>query len=104
MADNNPATGVTITRHESTDGQSGEYHAHVKGSEAIGRLTWVLRDGARVAEHTLVPPEIGGRGIAGHLVDALVADAREERFAIVPQCSYVAKKFAQNPDWADLRG
>ena len=92
---------VRITRHDQ--GDAGEYHAHVPGSKAMGRLTWVSRgDGARVAEHTIVPPEIGGRGIAGELVKELVADAREHGFAIVPQCSYVAVKFRENPEWADL--
>ncbi|MXP44356.1 GNAT family N-acetyltransferase [Allopontixanthobacter sediminis] len=95
------APGVRITRHDSAS--SGEYHAHVSGSEAVGRLTWVTRsDGARVAEHTLVPREIGGRGIAGLLVKELVADAREQDFRIVPQCSYVAAKFDEHPEWADL--
>lgn len=93
--------GLTITRHNN--GEEGEYHAHLEGTKAIGRLTWVLSDGARVAEHTLVPREIGGRGVAAHLVDALVADAREQGFKIVPQCSYVAKKFEQNPQWNDLK-
>jgi predicted GNAT family acetyltransferase len=93
---------VTITRHDQ--GNHGEYHAHVAGSDHIGRLTWAERDGARVAEHTLVPPEIGGRGIAGRLVDALIADAREHYFKIVPECSYVAAAFGKHPEWAELRG
>lgn len=93
---------VEISRHGS--GSSGEYHAHVAGSTAVGRLTWVTRaDGARVAEHTLVPREIGGRGIAALLVQAMIADAREQGFRIVPLCSYVAAKFDENPEWADLR-
>lgn len=91
---------VTITRHGDQD--AGEYHAHVEGSTAIGRLTWVRRGNARVAEHTLVPREIGGRGVAGQLVDALVADAREQHFTIVPACSYVAAAFDKHPEWADL--
>jgi predicted GNAT family acetyltransferase len=92
---------VEITRRDQ--GDKGEYHALVSGSDAVGRLTWVKRaDGARVAEHTLVPREIGGRGIAGELVKELVADARENDFKIVPQCSYVAAKFDKNPEWADL--
>jgi predicted GNAT family acetyltransferase len=93
---------VTITRHG--DAQAGEYRAHVAGHEHIGRLTWVARGGARVADHTIVPPEIGGRGIAGKLVDALIADARAEGFKIVPECSYVAAAFGKHPEWADLRG
>ena len=93
---------VTITRHEN--GTHGEYHAHIAGSDHIGHLTWVERGGARVAEHTLVPPAIGGRGIAARLVEAMVADAREQGFKVVPQCSYVAAAFDKHPEWADLRG
>jgi uncharacterized protein len=92
---------VTITRHEY--GTHGEYHAHLPGSDHIGRLTWVERGGSRVAEHTLVPPAIERRGIAARLVEALIADAREQRFKVVPQCSYVAAAFDKHPEWADLR-
>lgn len=93
-------TDVTITRHDN--GTSGEYQAHVAGSDLIGELTWTQRNGTRVADHTGVPPELGGRGIAGKLVEALVADAREQGFKIVPQCSYVAVAFKRHPEWADL--
>ena len=91
---------VTISRHEA--GDSGEYHAHVADSEVIGRLTWVRRDGARDAEHTLVPAELSGRGVAGKLVEALIADAREQGFRVIPTCSYVAAQFRRHPEWADL--
>ncbi len=92
---------ITISRHGND--RAGEYHAHVPGSTEIGRLTWVARGSARVAEHTLVPPAIGGRGVAAQLVAALVADARDQGFTIIPACSYVAAAFDRHPDWADLR-
>jgi predicted GNAT family acetyltransferase len=92
---------VTITRHEREG--SGEYHAHVEADDHIGRLTWVARGDVRIAEHTIVPPAIGGRGIAGKLVDALIADARAQGFKVRPDCSYVAAKFDEHPEWADLR-
>ncbi|MGH6787374.1 MAG: GNAT family N-acetyltransferase [Novosphingobium sp.] len=95
-----PIREVTITRHGDSD--AGEYRAHVAGSSAVGRLTWVRRGGSRIAEHTLVPREIGGQGVAARLVEALVADARAERFAIVPACSYVAALFKRHPEWSDL--
>ncbi len=91
---------VTITRQDS--GDAGEYRAHVAGSDHVGVLSWVMRGGDRVAEHTLVPPEIGGRGVAAKLVEALVADARSEGFHIVPACSYVAVAFRRHPEWSDL--
>ena len=96
------ADTLEITAHE-TDG-GGEYRAHPADSDAVGRLTWKNRgEDVRVADHTLVPKEIGGRGIAGQLVERLIADAREQGFRIVPQCSYVEAKFDEHPEWSDLR-
>lgn len=92
---------LTIERHDH--GRSGEYIAHVADTDATGKLTWVARGDARVAEHTLVPAALRGQGIAAELVKALVADAREQGFRIVPSCSYVAAKFDENPEWSDLR-
>ncbi len=101
---------VSITHH--AQGQGGKYVAHIDGEELQGTLEWEPRDGApservpagvRVATHTIVPRAIGGRGVAARLVERLIADAREQGFRIVPQCSYVEKKFEENPDWSDLR-
>ncbi|MGX7925014.1 GNAT family N-acetyltransferase [Tsuneonella sp. HG094] len=92
--------GIEIT-HEGNEAH-GEYRAIVPGSNEVGRLTWRARGDARVADHTLVPPEIGGQGVAAALVDALVRDAREQGFTIVPQCSYVDAQFRRHPEWADL--
>ena len=93
---------VTIT-HEA-HGTGGLYTAHVAGESEVGTLEWEPRgNDLRVATHTIVPPAIGGRGIAALLVKRLIAGARAQQFRIVPQCWYVAKKFDENPDWADLR-
>jgi predicted GNAT family acetyltransferase len=94
-------TEVTISSHGSD--QAGEYHAHLPGEAAIGRLTWVQRGAIRAAEHTLVPPEIGGQGVAARLVEALIADARDLGFKIDPVCPYVAAQFKRHPAWDDLR-
>lgn len=96
--------GLTIIRTDN--GTHGEYRAIVEGSDHTGYLSWVQRGEAgnqvRVAEHTVVPPQIGGRGIALELVKALIDDAREQGFRVDPQCSYVAVQFARHMDWADL--
>jgi len=93
--------GITITKHDH--GGSGEYRAHLADSDHVGRLTWVERGDVHIADHTLVPPEIGGQGVAARLVEALIADARENGFKIEPMCSYVAVAFKRHPEWADLR-
>ena len=93
--------GTTITRHDS--GAHGEYRAVVLGSDASGRLTYQRRGNTLVADDTQVPPEIGGRGVAARLVEALIADARAAGDKIVPQCSYVEAAFRRHPEWAELR-
>ena len=99
---------LNLTILHEVQGQGGRYVAHLAKSDYTGILEWEPRatsqkDDVRVATHTIVPSEIGGRGIAGKLVERLIADARQEGFRIVPQCSYVAAKFEKNPDWSDLR-
>lgn len=92
---------IVITHFDQ--GVRGEYHAKVDSSEAIGRLTYSQVGDVITAEQTLVPAEIGGRGVAAKLVEALVADARKMGFRIVPQCSYIDAAFRRHPEWADLR-
>lgn len=93
---------VTITHQDR--GDSGRYVATLADSEHSGHLDWEARgEGVRAATHTIVPPAIGGRGVAARLVEALVADAREQGFRIDPQCSYVEAMFRRHEDWADLR-
>ena len=55
-----------------------------------------------IAAHTGVPPSLAGRGVGEALVQRLVADAREEDFAIVPLCPFVTALYRKNPDWADV--
>ena len=97
---------VTITHH--VQGTGGRYVAAVEGTAEQGYLEWECggeRDGrdVRIAAHTIVPRAIGGRGVAGALTLRLVEDAERQGFLIRPDCSYVAKKFVENPGWAALR-
>lgn len=81
----------------------GAYRAEVEGADRSAELTWFARGKARIANRTFVPPEARGKGIAAALLDALIADAREQGFTIVPQCSYVEAAFRRHPEWADVR-
>lgn len=95
------ADAIAISREDETT--HGAYRADVPGSDRQAELTWIARGEARIANHTWVPPEARGKGIAAALVEALVADAREEGFKIEPQCSYVEAAFRRHPEWAKLR-
>ena len=89
---------------ETTDETThGAYRMDVEGSDKPAELTWQARGEARIADHTWTPPEARGKGIALKLVEAMVADARDKGFTIVPQCPYVEAQFRQHADWADVR-
>jgi len=63
---------------------------------------YVTEDGRQVFTHTLVPPELRGRGLAEALVRTALNDARAAGRRVVPACSYVARFIEKNPEFADL--
>ncbi len=94
-------TNITIESRESKS--QGAYIATIPGTDAKGELTWTANNGVRSANHTFVPQQMRGKGIAAELVEALIADAKKEGFRIRPACSYVASQFDEHPEWSDLR-
>jgi len=52
--------------------------------------------------HTLVPPELRGRGLAELLVRAALAEARAAGRKVVPACVYVAKFIERHREYQDL--
>lgn len=50
------------------------------------------------ATHTLVEEAHEGKGIAGQLLDAMVAWAEENGYKIVPICPYVTAAFQKHPE------
>lgn len=69
----------------------------------IGYVEYQLSDGVMTIAHTVVPPQIGGRGIAGALVEAALQYARAQGLKVVPSCSYAATYLDRHPQYADLR-
>ena len=62
----------------------------------------VLPQGVAFA-HTIVPPELGGRGIASRLVQHALAWAREQGLKVRPDCSFVRAYMDKHPEYADMR-
>ena len=96
---------ATISHEDN--GSHGAYRMDVEGSQRQAELTWRKAQRAegdvRIADHTFTPPQARGKGIAFKLVEALIADARETGFTIIPACPYVAVQFDRHPEWSDLR-
>ncbi|MEW6707526.1 MAG: GNAT family N-acetyltransferase [Pseudomonadota bacterium] len=66
------------------------------------RADYRLRDGVLRLTHTEVPPAVGGRGIAGALIQAALDHARAHRLKVDPQCSYAAAYMKRRPETLDL--
>lgn len=88
--------------HEEAEGH-GRYVVYLPdGSEA--EMTYQRRDASTIiADHTGVPPQFRGQGIAEQLVKAAMDNARATGGKIVPVCSYVVTQFRRHPEWADLK-
>jgi predicted GNAT family acetyltransferase len=80
----------------------GRYYVNLApGAEA--EMTYSRSgDGPMVIDHTGVPSEYEGRGIAAQLVKASIEDARAQGFKIHPVCPYVVAQFKRHPEWSDL--
>ncbi|QQR39497.1 GNAT family N-acetyltransferase [Devosia rhizoryzae] len=85
------------------DGPSrGRYFIELDGGAEAEMTFSKSGDGPMVIDHTGVPPAFEGRGIASKLVNAAIADAREQGFKIRPVCSYVVAQFRRHKEWGDL--
>lgn len=95
-------TELRIQREEGPT--RGRYVIHLApGAEA--EMTY-RKEGAgpMIIDHTGVPPEYEGRGIALKLVKAAIADAEAQNFKIKPICPYVVVQFRRHPEWTHLLG
>jgi predicted GNAT family acetyltransferase len=68
------------------------FTTEVDGSRA--ELDYTLADRVMTITHTLVPPAIGGRGIAAELMEAALSAARGAGWSVNPACSY-AKSYLE---------
>jgi predicted GNAT family acetyltransferase len=61
------------------------------------------RSGDRnVFTHTIVPPELEGRGIGSRLVKAALDQVRAEGLKVVAQCPFVRAYIERHPEAQDL--
>ena len=69
---------------------------------AVGELTFLLRDGEMIINHTGVNPDLRGQGLAEKLVLKAVDYARENQLKIRPFCSYVSVYIGRHPEVQDV--
>jgi predicted GNAT family acetyltransferase len=69
-------------------------HLCVADYQLRGQVMWMT--------HTVVPPAVGGRGIAAELVRVALAWAEEQGYTVEPSCSYVEVYMQRHPQTQKL--
>lgn len=68
----------------------------------MGEVLFPEEGGCLVITHTFVDEKYRGQGLAGQLLDALVAELRKRKKKAFPQCSYSVAYFAKHPESQDV--
>lgn len=82
---------VTRSRYELLD-----------GDDVIAFADYVEDLDVVVMPHTVVAPQLRGRGLGANLVRQALDDVRSRGRRVVPACWYVAEFIGANPAYADL--
>lgn len=84
-----------------TDNQvAGRYELATNG--LVSFAEYRVADGVATLPHTVVPPELRGRGVAGRLIAGALDDLRARGLKVAPACSFVARHMARHPETHDL--
>lgn len=65
-------------------------------------VTYVMNGDTITFSHTIVPPEIEGRGVGSRLVRGALEAVREQHLRVAPQCSFVRGYVERHPEYQDL--
>ena len=52
--------------------------------------------------HTLVPEELGGKGVGSKLVSGALQYCKDNNLLIIPSCSFVKSYIDKHPEWKEL--
>ena len=72
------------------------------GGEVAGKLHYRRQDGRVELAHTEIDQAFEGRGLAGRLAAAALADARARSTPVVVTCPFVTGYVERHPEYADL--
>lgn len=77
-----------------------EFELSVDGTKAVA--AYQLEGERIVFTHTVVPPEIEGRGVGSKLVRGALDQVRDRGLKVIAQCSFVRAWIDRHPEYRDL--
>jgi len=90
-----------LVRHERNK-TSGRYIIDL-GNGLSAKMTYSRLSVCKIAiDHTYVPQDFRGQGIAMKMMEFAISQARRNRDRIVPVCTYVQAQFERHEEWSDV--
>lgn len=84
------------------EGNRGKFFIE-ENNEQVAEMEIGLRDGNITVYHTEVSDQLKGKGVAGKLLETMVAYARKNNLKVIALCPYVYAQFLRHPDqYADI--
>lgn len=74
----------------------------VRIGEYLSKLDYIQDGKNFVITHVGVHPELRGQGLAGRIVEASLAYAKEKSLRVIPMCSYAAAFMRRHPEYMEL--
>ena len=94
---------MTEVKYETIADEPAAFNLYLDGDK-IGEMIVETQGTDITVFHTEVDEDKEGKGYAGEILAALVADARKEKLKVVPMCAYVRAQFDRHPDeYKDIR-
>lgn len=82
------------------DSARRRFEAQVDGLPCL--VDYELEPGRLIITHTIVDPALRGRGLAGHMVEHVLAWLAPQDLQLVAACSYAAQYLQRHPRWLRL--
>jgi len=93
--------GVTDTMSDVVD-NTAEHRFELSADGLMAAAYYELSGDVITFAHTVVPNELGGRGIGSHLIREALEQVRQARLKVVPQCPFVKAYLDKHPAEAEL--
>jgi predicted GNAT family acetyltransferase len=88
--------------HETTS-QGGRWVTHSPDDKLEAYMSYVNGgDGIIIIDHTIVPGELSGKGLAKTLLKEAISYMRKNNIKTKPTCSFAKSQLQKNHDWHDV--
>ena len=77
-----------------------QYEIHV--DSYVARIVYELKDQHISLTHTVVPNELGGKGIGSSLLKKVLEDIESKGYVLIPICSFIVSYIEKHPEWKRL--